>query len=35
MQFALWVPNLGPLADLPLLADLAEHSEAAGWEAGS
>jgi alkanesulfonate monooxygenase SsuD/methylene tetrahydromethanopterin reductase-like flavin-dependent oxidoreductase (luciferase family) len=32
VQFALWVPNFGSLADLPLLADLAERSEAAGWE---
>jgi alkanesulfonate monooxygenase SsuD/methylene tetrahydromethanopterin reductase-like flavin-dependent oxidoreductase (luciferase family) len=32
VHYGLWVPNFGPYADLPLLADLAARSEAAGWE---
>lgn len=32
MRYALWVPNFGSLADLPLLAELAARCEAAGWD---
>lgn len=32
MHYALWVPNFGTLADVSLLADLAERSEGAGWD---
>jgi hypothetical protein len=32
MRFAINLPNTGPYADVPAMADLARIAEASGWD---